>query len=92
MERERFFEASDSDVWVHFQEESTYKNGKAIQHIKVVPRLNLTVTCTVSNTFGEDAKSINVSSGTVPTQIQSRPCSKLETTFSFWICSFLSFW
>lgn len=65
-EREReIFSASDLDVWFYFQEKSSYKSGKAVQQIKVVPRLNLTVTCTVSNRFGEDVKSINVSSGTV---------------------------
>lgn len=51
------------------QDQSTYKNGKAVHTIKVVPRLNLTVTCTVTNKFGEDVRSINVSSGT---QIQSK--------------------
>lgn len=50
------------------QDKSTYKNGKAVHTIKVVPRLNLTVTCTVTNKFGEDVRSINVSSGT---QMQS---------------------
>ncbi|XP_075876198.1 CD166 antigen homolog isoform X2 [Nelusetta ayraudi] len=44
-------------------DKGTYKNGKAVHTIHVVPRLNLTVTCTVTNKFGEDVRSINVSSG-----------------------------
>ncbi|KAM9348266.1 CD166 antigen homolog A [Symphorus nematophorus] len=43
-------------------EESSYINGKAIHKITVVPRVNLTVTCSVSNKLGEDVKTINVSS------------------------------
>lgn len=45
------------------QEESSYINGKAIHKITVIPKVNLTVTCTVSNKLGEDVKTINVSSG-----------------------------
>ncbi|CAL8364448.1 unnamed protein product [Lota lota] len=43
-------------------EKSTYANGKAIHRIRVVPLANLTVTCSVSNKLGEDARTINVSS------------------------------
>lgn len=45
------------------QEKSSYSNGKAIHKITVVPRVNLTVTCSVSNKLGEDTKTINVASG-----------------------------
>ncbi|KAM6983477.1 CD166 antigen homolog A [Tautogolabrus adspersus] len=44
-------------------EESSYINGKATHKITVVPRVNLTVTCSVSNKLGEDFRAINVSSG-----------------------------
>ena len=44
------------------QEESSYANGKATHRIRVVPAANLTVTCSVSNRLGEDARTINVSS------------------------------
>ncbi|XP_041807865.1 CD166 antigen homolog A [Chelmon rostratus] len=43
-------------------EESSYINGKATHKITVVPKVNLTVTCTVSNRLGEDVMTINVSS------------------------------
>ncbi|KAF7648480.1 hypothetical protein LDENG_00156200 [Lucifuga dentata] len=43
-------------------EESSYINGKATHKITVIPRLNLTVTCSVSNKLGEDFRTINVSS------------------------------
>lgn len=43
-------------------EKSSYSNGKAIHKITVVPRVNLTVTCSVSNKLGEDTKTINVAS------------------------------
>ncbi|KAE8288115.1 CD166 antigen-like protein A Activated leukocyte cell adhesion molecule A DM-GRASP-like protein [Larimichthys crocea] len=43
-------------------EESSYVNNKATHKITVVPRVNLTVTCTVSNKLGEDVRTINVSS------------------------------
>ncbi|XP_041657297.1 CD166 antigen homolog A [Cheilinus undulatus] len=43
-------------------EESSYVNGKAIHKITVVPKVNLTVTCRVTNKLGEDFKTINVSS------------------------------
>ncbi|XP_034024984.1 CD166 antigen homolog isoform X2 [Thalassophryne amazonica] len=42
--------------------ESPFINGKITHKIKVVPTANLTVSCTVSNVFGQDSKSINVSS------------------------------
>ncbi|KAM9384398.1 CD166 antigen homolog A isoform 2-T2 [Pholidichthys leucotaenia] len=41
---------------------SSYNNGKAIHKITVVPTVNLTVTCIVSNKLGEDVRTINVSS------------------------------
>uniref|UniRef100_A0A673ATK2 Activated leukocyte cell adhesion molecule a n=1 Tax=Sphaeramia orbicularis TaxID=375764 RepID=A0A673ATK2_9TELE len=43
-------------------EESSYINGKATHKITVIPTVNLTVTCIVSNKLGEDAMTINVSS------------------------------
>ncbi|XP_068456907.1 CD166 antigen homolog A isoform X1 [Clinocottus analis] len=43
-------------------EESSYTNGKATHKISVVPKVNLTVTCSVSNRLGEDLMTINVSS------------------------------
>lgn len=43
-------------------EESSYTNGKAIHKITVIPKVNLTVTCSVSNKLGEDIMTINVSS------------------------------
>ncbi|XP_008300268.1 CD166 antigen homolog isoform X2 [Stegastes partitus] len=43
-------------------EKSTYINGKAIHTITVIPKVNLTVTCNVSNKLGEDIMSISVSS------------------------------
>ncbi|XP_053188025.1 CD166 antigen homolog A [Scomber japonicus] len=43
-------------------EESSYINGKATHKITVVPKVNLTVTCTVSNKLGDDVMTINVSS------------------------------
>ncbi|KAM9846844.1 CD166 antigen homolog A isoform 2-T2 [Aulostomus maculatus] len=43
-------------------EESTYSNGKATHKITVIPKVNLTVTCRVSNKLGDDVMSINVSS------------------------------
>ncbi|XP_069021169.1 CD166 antigen homolog A isoform X2 [Embiotoca jacksoni] len=46
-------------------EESSYSNGKAIHKITVVPKLNLTVTCSVSNKLGDDVMTINVSSESV---------------------------
>lgn len=45
-----------------FQEERTYINGKATHKISVTPKVNLTVTCHVSNKLGEDVMTINVSS------------------------------
>ncbi|TKS83852.1 CD166 antigen -like protein [Collichthys lucidus] len=44
------------------KEESSYVNNKATHKITVVPRVNLTVTCIVSNKLGEDVRTINVSS------------------------------
>uniref|UniRef100_A0A3P9J999 Activated leukocyte cell adhesion molecule b n=1 Tax=Oryzias latipes TaxID=8090 RepID=A0A3P9J999_ORYLA len=41
--------------------ESPFSNGKIIQKFAVVPSENLTVQCTVSNKFGSDSKSIDVS-------------------------------
>ncbi|XP_034745065.1 CD166 antigen homolog A isoform X2 [Etheostoma cragini] len=41
---------------------SSYTNGKVTHKITVVPTVNLTVTCTVSNKLGEDTRTINVSS------------------------------
>uniref|UniRef100_A0A4W4F4T0 Ig-like domain-containing protein n=1 Tax=Electrophorus electricus TaxID=8005 RepID=A0A4W4F4T0_ELEEL len=43
-------------------DEKTYKDGKAIYKLTVVPSMNLTVTCQVSNTLGYDSRVINVSS------------------------------
>ncbi|XP_031733328.1 CD166 antigen homolog isoform X1 [Anarrhichthys ocellatus] len=43
-------------------EESSYTNGKATHKISVIPKVNLTVTCSVSNKLGEDIMTINVSS------------------------------
>ncbi|XP_034068852.1 LOW QUALITY PROTEIN: CD166 antigen homolog A [Gymnodraco acuticeps] len=43
-------------------EESSYINGKATHKISVIPKLNLTVTCSVSNRLGDDTLTINVSS------------------------------
>ncbi|KAI3373120.1 hypothetical protein L3Q82_006359 [Scortum barcoo] len=43
-------------------EESSYTNGKAVHKITLTPKMNLTVTCNVSNKLGEDVKTINVSS------------------------------
>lgn len=43
-------------------EERSYINGKATHKITVIPKVNLTVTCSVSNKLGEDVKTINVSS------------------------------
>ncbi|XP_040908047.1 CD166 antigen homolog A [Toxotes jaculatrix] len=44
------------------KEESTYINGKATHKLTVVPKVNLTVICSVSNRMGDDAMTINVSS------------------------------
>ncbi|KAM9811395.1 CD166 antigen homolog A-like isoform X1 [Syngnathus typhle] len=43
-------------------DESPFVNGKVTHKITVVPTVNLTVSCTVSNEFGEDTRDINVSS------------------------------
>uniref|UniRef100_A0A3Q3M1H9 CD166 antigen homolog A-like n=1 Tax=Mastacembelus armatus TaxID=205130 RepID=A0A3Q3M1H9_9TELE len=43
-------------------EESSYINSKATHKITVIPEMNQTVTCTVSNKLGEDVMTINVSS------------------------------
>uniref|UniRef100_A0A8D2ZPE3 Activated leukocyte cell adhesion molecule a n=1 Tax=Scophthalmus maximus TaxID=52904 RepID=A0A8D2ZPE3_SCOMX len=43
-------------------EESSYINGKATHKITVIPRVNLTVSCSVSNKLGDDVMTINVSS------------------------------
>ncbi|XP_074536092.1 CD166 antigen homolog A-like isoform X1 [Halichoeres trimaculatus] len=43
-------------------DEGTFTNGKITHKITVVPRANLTVSCTVSNEFGVDTRAINVSS------------------------------
>ncbi|XP_011606795.2 neurolin-b isoform X2 [Takifugu rubripes] len=43
-------------------DESPFINGKITHRIKVVPTANLTVSCTVSNDFGMDTRTINVSS------------------------------
>lgn len=43
-------------------EKSSYINGKAINTIHVIPKVNLTVTCRVSNKLGDDMMLINVSS------------------------------
>ncbi|XP_029304210.1 CD166 antigen homolog A [Cottoperca gobio] len=43
-------------------EESSYTSGRATNKITVIPKLNLTVTCSVSNKLGEDIMTINVSS------------------------------
>ena len=44
------------------QVESSYANAKATHRIRVEPAANLTVTCSVSNKLGEDARTITVSS------------------------------
>lgn len=43
-------------------DESPFVNGRITHRIKVVPTANLTVSCTVSNDFGMDTRTINVSS------------------------------
>uniref|UniRef100_UPI0037E991C3 CD166 antigen homolog A n=1 Tax=Semicossyphus pulcher TaxID=241346 RepID=UPI0037E991C3 len=43
-------------------EESSYISGKATHKITVIPGVNLTVTCSVTNKLGEDFMTINVSS------------------------------
>nr|XP_046266125.1 CD166 antigen homolog A [Scatophagus argus] len=43
-------------------EKSSYVNGKATHKITVIPKVNLTVTCIVTNKLGEDTMTINVSS------------------------------
>lgn len=43
-------------------EKRSYINGKATHKITVIPRMNLTVTCSVNNKLGEDVRAINVSS------------------------------
>ncbi|XP_077422536.1 CD166 antigen homolog A-like isoform X2 [Vanacampus margaritifer] len=43
-------------------DESPFVNGKVTHKITVVPTVNLTVSCTVSNEFGVDMRDINVSS------------------------------
>uniref|UniRef100_A0A3Q2YJ14 Activated leukocyte cell adhesion molecule b n=1 Tax=Hippocampus comes TaxID=109280 RepID=A0A3Q2YJ14_HIPCM len=43
-------------------EESPFLNGKVTHKITVVPTINLTVSCTVSNEFGVDTWTIDVSS------------------------------
>lgn len=43
-------------------DESPFVNGKITHRIRVVPTANLTVSCTVSNDFGMDTRTINVSS------------------------------
>lgn len=43
-------------------EKSSYIKGKATSAIHVIPKVNLTVTCSVSNKLGDDMMSINVSS------------------------------
>ncbi|XP_077397789.1 activated leukocyte cell adhesion molecule b isoform X2 [Festucalex cinctus] len=43
-------------------DESPFVNGKVTHKITVVPTVNLTVSCTVSNEFGVDTRDINVSS------------------------------
>lgn len=45
-----------------FQEESSYASGRATHSISIVPRANLTVTCSATNRLGDDSRSINVSS------------------------------
>ncbi|XP_054478037.1 CD166 antigen homolog isoform X2 [Anoplopoma fimbria] len=43
-------------------EDTPFVNGKVTHKIKVEPTANLTVSCMVSNEFGSDTRSINVSS------------------------------
>ncbi|XP_039647388.1 CD166 antigen homolog isoform X2 [Perca fluviatilis] len=43
-------------------DESPFLNGKIIHKITVMPAANLTVSCTASNEFGADSKTMNVSS------------------------------
>ncbi|XP_068572423.1 CD166 antigen homolog A-like isoform X5 [Cebidichthys violaceus] len=43
-------------------DESPFVNGKITHKITVVPAANLTVSCSVSNEFGADSRTINVSS------------------------------
>uniref|UniRef100_A0A3P8WHH5 Activated leukocyte cell adhesion molecule b n=1 Tax=Cynoglossus semilaevis TaxID=244447 RepID=A0A3P8WHH5_CYNSE len=43
-------------------EESSFTRGKVTHKLTVVPSANLTVSCTVTNEFGSDTRSINVSS------------------------------
>ncbi|XP_030601175.1 CD166 antigen homolog isoform X1 [Archocentrus centrarchus] len=46
-------------------DESPFINGKITHKIKVVPSANLTVSCTVTNEFGNDSRAINVSSSVI---------------------------
>ncbi|MEQ2271046.1 hypothetical protein XENORESO_020664 [Xenotaenia resolanae] len=43
-------------------DEKSFDNGTITHKIAVVPSANLSVTCTVSNSFGIDTRVINVSS------------------------------
>uniref|UniRef100_A0A4W5QJT2 Activated leukocyte cell adhesion molecule b n=1 Tax=Hucho hucho TaxID=62062 RepID=A0A4W5QJT2_9TELE len=42
-------------------DESPYVNGKITHKLTIVPTVNLTVVCTVSNELGQDTRTINVS-------------------------------
>nr|XP_055052289.1 activated leukocyte cell adhesion molecule b [Misgurnus anguillicaudatus] len=42
-------------------DESEYKDGQITYSITLIPKVNLTVSCTVSNALGYDVRSINVS-------------------------------
>ncbi|XP_055370341.1 CD166 antigen homolog A isoform X2 [Betta splendens] len=44
------------------KENTSYTNSRAISRIAVIPMLNLTVSCSVRNRLGQDARTINVSS------------------------------
>ncbi|XP_071214582.1 CD166 antigen homolog A-like isoform X5 [Salvelinus alpinus] len=45
----------------HKADESPYVNGKITHKLTIVPTVNLTVVCTVSNELGQDTRTINVS-------------------------------
>ncbi|XP_059206991.1 CD166 antigen homolog [Centropristis striata] len=44
------------------EEKISYTNGRATHRITLIPKVNLTVTCRVSNKLGEDIRTISVSS------------------------------
>lgn len=61
-------------------DESPFVNGKITHRIKVVPTANLTVSCTVSNDFGMDTRTINVSSCKYKEVVQPSRSSSLPVS------------